>query len=66
MVLTEVRNELKRSKTILKRPKMTYNLLKQPNIINIKAEKLKVFVLGFRTQVGTRFRTRDADLKTKS
>ena len=26
----------------------------------------KVFVLGFRTQVGTWFRTRDADLKVQS
>ena len=25
----------------------------------------KLFVLGFQTQVGTRFRTRDVDLKTK-
>ena len=77
-VLTKVRNELKqlkmiyndlkRSKNNLKLSKTTSNHLKLPKITNENLIDLwKVFfVLDFRMQVGTCFRTRDADLKTKT
>ena len=60
-VLTKVRNDLKRSKTDLKSSKTIKNN-QNKNLI----DSPKVFVLDFRTQVGTRLKTKDADLKTKT
>ena len=54
-------NDLKRSKNDLKPSKTTKN-----NQCKNLCDLSKVFVLGFPMQVGTCFRVRDADLKTKT
>ena len=54
-------NDLKSSENNLKQ-----SLTTKTNQSKNLNDSSKVFVLGFRTQDGTRFRTRDTDLNTKN